>query len=126
MPVPRSIARLNRVGLNQLTKRVFPWLPGFGVVVHVGRRSGRSYETPVNVFRMGSGVRIALTYGKDSDWVKNVVAADGCVVRTRGRRLSMTAPRITHDPDRAGARWVERPILGLLGVDDFLDLSPRG
>jgi deazaflavin-dependent oxidoreductase (nitroreductase family) len=125
VPVPRSIARLNRVGLNQLTKRIFPWLPGFGVVVHVGRRSGRSFETPVNVFQTESGARIALTYGEDSDWVKNVVAADGCVLRTRGQRLAMSSPRVTHDPDRTGARWVERPILRLLGVDEFLDLSSR-
>ncbi len=49
MPIPRRVAQLNRVGLNRLTRRLAPWLPGFGVVVHRGRRSGREYHTPVNV-----------------------------------------------------------------------------
>ncbi len=123
MPMPRALARLNRVGANRVTRRLFRRLPGFGVVVHHGRRSGRRYETPVNVFRMQSGVRIALTYGRDSDWVKNVVAAGGCTVLTRGRQLTLTAPRITHDPSRAGARLLERPVLALLDVSDFLDLD---
>ena len=39
------------------------WLPGFGVVEHAGRRSGRRYRTPVNVFRPGASYVIALTYG---------------------------------------------------------------
>jgi deazaflavin-dependent oxidoreductase (nitroreductase family) len=122
MPMPKAMARINRVATNRITRPLLRRLPGFGVVVHHGRRSGRRYETPVNVFRMRPGVRIALTYGRDSVWVKNVVAAGGCTVVTRGRELALTAPQITHDPSRAGARLLERPMLALLHVDDFLDL----
>jgi deazaflavin-dependent oxidoreductase (nitroreductase family) len=121
MPLPRSLARLNRVGLNRLTTRLFPWLPGFGVVIHRGRRSGREYQTPVNVFRGDGEVRIALTYGPDSDWVKNVLAAGGCRLRTRGRYLDLVDPRLVHDPERGGIRSPERTMLGLAGVNDFLD-----
>lgn len=39
--------RWNRATLNRVTKHIAPWMPGFGVVVHRGRRSGRSYPTPV-------------------------------------------------------------------------------
>src|SRR5258708_9874623 len=35
-------------------------LPGFGIVTHVGRKSGRIYRTPVNVFREPDGFLIAL------------------------------------------------------------------
>jgi deazaflavin-dependent oxidoreductase (nitroreductase family) len=123
MPIPRIVARWNRVGLNRLTLRVAPWLPGFGVVVHRGRRSGREYSTPVNVFPRSDGVRIALTYGADSDWVKNVLAAGGCRMRTRGRNLGLSDPRLVHDPDCGGIRPPERAVLRLLRVSDFLDLS---
>jgi deazaflavin-dependent oxidoreductase (nitroreductase family) len=126
MPIPKRIARLNRVGLNRLTRRIAPWAPGFGVVVHRGRRSGRDYQTPVNVFPTADGVRIALTYGADSDWVKNVLAAGGCRLRTRGRELSLTDPRLVHDPTRAGTRSFERRVLGLLKVYDFLLLTETG
>jgi hypothetical protein len=55
-----------------------PRMPGLGVIVPRARRSGRRYQTPVNVFSAADGYVIALTYGPDTDWVKNVVAAGGC------------------------------------------------
>ncbi|HEY4464819.1 MAG TPA: nitroreductase family deazaflavin-dependent oxidoreductase, partial [Streptosporangiaceae bacterium] len=75
MPIPKAVGRWNKVGLNRVTKRIAPWAPGFGLVVHGGRRSGRRYETPVNVFPGEDGYVLALTYGPDTDWVKNVMAA---------------------------------------------------
>jgi deazaflavin-dependent oxidoreductase (nitroreductase family) len=75
MPAPRSIARFNRRFTNKLTLKVAGYLPGFAIVSHVGRKSGRTYRTPVNAFRTDDGYIIALTYGSESDWVKNVLAA---------------------------------------------------
>lgn len=122
MPIPRKVARLNRVGFNRVSKHFTPWLPGFGLVVHRGRRSGRTYETPVNVFPGDDGYVIALTYGPESDWVRNVLAAGGCELRTRGRRVRLVEPRRYHDETRRGIRPVERGVLRLLGVADFLAL----
>jgi deazaflavin-dependent oxidoreductase (nitroreductase family) len=84
MPIPRRVGQWNKVGLNRLTRHIAPWLPGLGVVVHRGRRSGRRYRTPVNVFPARDGYLIALTYGPGTDWVKNVMAAGGCELETRG------------------------------------------
>lgn len=123
MPIPRTIARLNKAGLNRLTVHVAPWLPGFGVVVHRGRKSGRTYRTPVNIFAAPGGYVIALTYGTESDWVRNVVAAGGCELRTRGRTTTATSPRLYRDEARRGIRVAERQILGLLHVSDFLALQ---
>jgi deazaflavin-dependent oxidoreductase (nitroreductase family) len=67
---------------------------GFGVVVHQGRRSGRLYQTPVNVFATEDGYVLALTYGPDTDWVKNVLVAGGCELRTRGRAIRLASPRL--------------------------------
>ena len=55
MPIPRTVGRWNKVGLNRVTTHIAPRLPGFGVVVHRGRRSGRLYQTPVNVFPAEDG-----------------------------------------------------------------------
>jgi deazaflavin-dependent oxidoreductase (nitroreductase family) len=123
MPISKNVARFNRVGLNRVTRHIAPWAPGFALVLHRGRRSGRTYETPVNLFVTSTGVRIALTYGKDSEWVKNVLAAGGCTVRTRGRDVALSNPRVVHDPARNGVRPLERRILGALNVADFLDLD---
>ena len=63
MPIPRRVARWNKVGLNRVVRHIAPWMPGLGLVVHRGRRSGREYQTPVNVFPADEGFVIALTYG---------------------------------------------------------------
>jgi hypothetical protein len=67
MPAPRRIARFNKHFTNRLTLRVAGYLPGFAIVSHVGRKSGRPYRTPVNAFRTDGGYIIALTYGAQSD-----------------------------------------------------------
>ena len=122
MPIPKSIGRLNRVGANRVVRPFARHLPGFGVVVHRGRRSGRTYETPVNAFRTADGYLVALTYGPETDWTRNVLAAGGCTLRTRGREATLTAPRVVHDPSRRGVPVVVRRLLGLIGVTDFLVL----
>ena len=123
MPIPQAVGRWNKVGLNRVTRHIAPWMPGFGVVVHRGRRSGNEYQTPVNVFATEDGYVLALTYGPDADWVKNVLAAGGCELRTRGRVKSLTAPRLFHDETRRHIRPLERRVLGLIGVADFLSLK---
>lgn len=123
MPIPRAVRRWNKAGLNKVTRRIAPWVPGLGVVVHRGRRSGRVYQTPVNVFPAPGGYVLALTYGPDTDWVKNVLAAGGCELRTRGRTMQMTAPRLYHDETRQGIRPVERRVLRAIHVADFLSLK---
>ena len=123
MPLPRTLARWNKVGLNRVTKHVAAWMPGFGVVAHTGRRSGRRYQTPVNVFPAEDGYLLALTYGPDSDWVKNVLAAGGCELMTRGRIVRLVSPQLVHDENRRGIRPLERQVLGLIGVADFLSLK---
>ena len=123
MPIPRRVRRWNKVGVNRVTRHIAPRMPGLGVVVHRGRRSGRRYETPVNVFRTDGGYLFALTYGADTDWVKNVLAAGGCELRTRGRMVRLGSPRVFHDESRGGIRPVERQVLRIIGVADFLSLQ---
>ena len=71
----RWLAAFNLAVTNRISSRFAPRLPGFGIVTHVGRKSGRVYRTPVNVFRAPNGFLIALTYGRESEWVKNALAA---------------------------------------------------
>jgi hypothetical protein len=47
----RWLARINIVLTNRITSLFAGWLPGFGILTHVGRKSGKVYRTPVNVFR---------------------------------------------------------------------------
>ena len=121
MVAPRSLARFNRHVTNRVLGTVAPRLPGFGVILHTGRKSGRPYRTPVNIFRTGDGWVVALTYGPESDWVRNVLAGGGCDAVIRGRQVHLTAPALVRDPH--GVPVALRPILAALGVHDFLRLS---
>jgi deazaflavin-dependent oxidoreductase (nitroreductase family) len=120
MPLPRSVGRFNRLVTNRLSRPVAGHLPGLGVVVHTGRRSGRQYRTPVNVFRRPGGLAIALTYGAGAQWTRNVLAAGHAEIVTRGRTHRVTNPRIVHDADRKPVPAPVRAILGALRVDEFL------
>jgi deazaflavin-dependent oxidoreductase (nitroreductase family) len=119
----RRMARFNRQVLNHLTRPLARHLPGFGIIIHRGRRSGRVYETPVNVFRLSNGYVVALTYGAGADWVRNVIAAGVCDLITHGRRVPVVVSHIQHDEQLLPVPAIVRPILRLLHVADFLHLS---
>ena len=97
MPAPRWVAWANKIGLNRFTKYIAPWAPGWAVVVHRGRKSGRTFRTPLWAFRRHNGFVIALTYGPETDWVRNVLAAGGCELQTRRRRYQLGAPVVFRD-----------------------------
>jgi deazaflavin-dependent oxidoreductase (nitroreductase family) len=72
--------------LNRLTRRIARTAHGpFAIIKHVGRRSGKAYETPIIVGSAADGFVIELTYGPDVDWYKNVLAAGGCTVIWHGK-----------------------------------------
>jgi deazaflavin-dependent oxidoreductase (nitroreductase family) len=122
MPIPRGVARFNKHVTNHVTRHIAWWVPGFAIVTHVGRQSGRTYRTPVNVFRDGDRYVFALTYGKDSDWVRNVIAAGGCEVETRRRTVTLRRPHLFTDPTQRVVPPPARWILKALDVVDFLAL----
>jgi len=119
----RRLAAFHRAVTNRITIRFVGRLPGFGIVTSVGRKSGKLYRTPVNVFREPDGFLIALTYGSDSGWVKNVLAADGCELETRGVRYQLSSPIVIHDPSRRRFPPLVRVILRLIAAYDFLQLQ---
>jgi deazaflavin-dependent oxidoreductase (nitroreductase family) len=123
MPLPHWLTRVNLAVTNRLTRPVAGWLPWFGVLEHVGRRSGVVRRTPLNVFHVG-GDRwvVALTYGPDVQWLRNIEAAGECRMLIRGRWLRMVEPRRFHDPSRATMPPPVRWFLALLDVDRFVEL----
>lgn len=121
MVAPRGLARFNRHVTNRVFGTIAPVAPGFGMLVHTGRKSGRTFRTPVNIFRTDDGgYVVALTYGPQSDWVRNVIAAGGCDAVMRGRTVHLSQPELVHDPRRSRIPAFTRPVMAVFGVDDFL------
>lgn len=107
MPIPHRVARFNRHVTNRVTGLIADRVPWFAVLHHTGRRSGKPYAMPINVFRDGNDFIFALTYGADTDWLKNVLTAGGCEIVTRGQRIRLTNPRLVTD---ASVRWAPPPV----------------
>jgi deazaflavin-dependent oxidoreductase (nitroreductase family) len=119
----RWLAKINIILTNRITSLFAGWLPGFGILTHVGRKSRKSYRTPVNVFRTPNGFIIALTYSSQSEWVKNVLAAGGCELKTRGKKYHLSAPKVVHDPSRRRFPFPVRIVLRVVDADEYMELT---
>lgn len=64
----------------------------FALLRHVGRRSGKTYEIPIMVWRVTDGFVIVLTYGPHVDWLRNLQAADGGSLRWHKREYTLQKP----------------------------------
>ena len=117
----RRMARFNKHVLNKVMIHVAGRLPYMGIVIHVGRRSGNVYRTPVNVFRTDEGFRFALTYGRDAEWVRNSLSFGAVRLITRHREYELTAPRLVADPERQHVPRPMRSMLRVVRVSEFLD-----
>ena len=111
--------------LNPLTRRLARSSVGpFAIVKHVGRRSGKVYETSIIVAPVKDGFVIELTYGHDVDWHKNVLAAGGCTILRHGKAFGIhKIEPIDAETGRAAFPLPEQFILRLLGRKDFEKLK---
>lgn len=132
MPAPRWVTRFNKFGLNRFTRFIAPWAPGWAVVIHRGRKSGRIFRTPLWAFRRRDGFVIALTYGPTTDWARNVLAAGGCEVLAGRRHYELGSPRVFRDEDATdmppAIRFMLRRVLKapeFLRLDIVRELAPE-
>lgn len=107
---------LNRVTTPMARAGVGP----LALVRHVGRKTGRRYETPLMLARLGDDFVAELTYGPSVSWYRNVEAAGRCEVVVGGRAFAIG--RIEVLPAEDGMRAFGRPaalVLKLLRRRDF-------
>ncbi|HEX9069973.1 MAG TPA: nitroreductase family deazaflavin-dependent oxidoreductase [Ktedonobacterales bacterium] len=123
MAIPLQVGGFNQLVTNRITRHFAGQLPGFAMVTHVGRKSGRVYRIPINAFREGDDVIIALTYGDETDWVRNVLAAGGCKIETRGQQITLTHPRIIEDHRIRWAPFPVRVVLRLIDAPKYMRLT---
>jgi deazaflavin-dependent oxidoreductase (nitroreductase family) len=99
-------------------------MPGFAILTHIGRKSGKTYRTPINVFRRGEFYLFALTYGSDVQWVKNIMTAGGCWMRIGGRDVRLVEPELIIDPELRTMPLPLRIVGKLNRVTEFLRMRP--
>lgn len=122
--IQRRLARFNRTFANRFVGPVLTRMPGFGAVLHVGRKSGRVYRTPVKVFKRDGNYVMSLPYGPQSDWVRNTIAGGGCELHTRGKLIRLDQPHVFTDPQQSVVPAPLRPLLRRFKAFDFIELRP--
>ncbi|OBH31204.1 hypothetical protein A5692_17545 [Mycobacterium sp. E342] len=118
---------------RRLTKRVNPYLrvvagtrPGMlyfnlSALRHVGRRTGRTYVTPLSAYPFGDGFVLAAAY-PHVDWLENVLAAGECTLRWNGDEYALDRPELISRADAMKAYpALVRPFLaGAAGQNKFV------
>jgi deazaflavin-dependent oxidoreductase (nitroreductase family) len=93
----------------------------FAVLTHTGRRSGRTYQTPLGAHTFGDGVILPLAYGSQTDWYRNVLAAGKCTLARDGRTYALERPGIISGPEVMRAWPITAQImLRAVGIHEFL------
>jgi len=129
---------MDRVRQSSTLMRVLRWYNGTrlkragsersatAILTHVGRRSGRTYQTPLGAAAYGDGFVLSLAYGPGTDWCRNVVAAGRGTLAWKGQTYELGHPEIVSGPRvlHAWPIW-ERVALRAMGIKDFLWLHRR-
>ncbi|MGC5168502.1 hypothetical protein [Luteimicrobium sp. DT211] len=131
MPLPMSIPEKGGRRFNPRIMPVAERVPPLGVIEHVGRRSGRTYRTPVMAMarrRLDGGVDavFALPYGSRVDWVRIGETAGTLTLVRKGVHYRLDDLRLVHGPEAlALLPWFPRTFLGPLGTEDVLLARPH-
>jgi len=99
MRVPRAVAKFNRRITNPLAVRFGGWAPLNGTLEHVGRKSGKTYRTPLNIFETADGFVVPIGYGLESHWVQNALAGGPLAIHKGGRTVPVANARIVSKAD---------------------------
>ena len=126
--VQNTVRRFNRAFGNPHQMKT-AGTPGAyaSVIRHVGRKTGRRYETPVVPFATPDGFVIALPYGPGTDWIKNVLAKGSATLVTDGEAWSIDRPELV--PAAAAAPYLpakEQRALRRFAVDSCLRVHRVG
>lgn len=95
---PRAIGWLtsyHKHVTNPVMVRFFSGRSKYSALLHhVGRRSGKTYLTPLTAHRSGNTLIVPLPYGTETDWLRNLQAAGRGVVELEGQSFTVEEPEV--------------------------------
>ena|SRR5713101_33982 len=122
------IRSFNKHILNKVTRAFASFSRGpFAVIRHVGRRSGKPYETTIMVEPTVDSIVIALTYGPEVDWYRNILAAGHGTLLWHGSIYVIEKPESIDIKTALPAfPRASRLILKMLGTQHFVSIKYQG
>jgi len=107
---------------NDMTRKISgTQRSSWGLLTHVGRRSGRVHQTSLGTNPYGDGFLLPLGYGPHTDWYRNLMAAGVGTLTWKGRTYQLERPELISGPEAMRA-WPmrDRILLRLAGMHDFV------
>ena len=116
MPYPRWLAKINKRLFNprEVRRGKYP------VVTHVGRRSGKTYQTPLDAFPTKTGYVLVARYGLESDWIQNIVSAGETSLRVDGQEHALTSPRLVTQEQALNALVSDSPPADFTKAENYV------
>lgn len=121
-PVVDAVRRFNKAVANPRQMET-AGNPGAyaSIIQHVGRRSGKTYRTPVGTQAVPDGFLITLPYGTRADWVQNVLAAGEAAITADGETVRVNQPEVLSAAEVVDELpKSEQRLLKLFNVEQFL------
>src|SRR5215469_9684122 len=119
---PSFLIKASNPLMRQLAGR--RWFPAWAQLRHRGRRSGKDYLIPVAVLVKPDAFVISLPWGPQTNWVQNVLAANGCTITWKGRDYDVTDPQLVDRTVALGAaNALQRAIINRIAFPGFLQLK---
>ncbi len=125
MKIPSEIRYFNK----KYTNRVMKIIAGrrgspIALIRHTGRKSGRQYETPI-ITAKGDGCFIfALTYGKEVDWYRNILANASAELLWRGQWIHLVNPSsLGVRAGRNAFDWPAKLLLRLINIQHYFQME---
>jgi deazaflavin-dependent oxidoreductase (nitroreductase family) len=98
-------------------------LPPLAVLHHKGRRSGQSYDTPVQAFRTKTGFIVGLAYTSQANWALNILSAGHGEITRAGHRHAISNPRRRGPEAREDLPAPVALMMRAIGVDEFIEFD---
>jgi deazaflavin-dependent oxidoreductase (nitroreductase family) len=116
MAYPRWLAKINRRLFNprEIRRGKYP------VVTHVGRKSGKTFQTPLDAFPTKTGYVLVARYGPESDWVQNILVAQAATLRIGGEEHALGSPRLVSQEEALDALVSDDPPADFTKAEDFV------
>lgn len=120
MPVPKWVAKVNKRVFNprEIRRGNRP------VLTHIGRSSGKIFQTPLDAHAVDGGYIFILMYGSESDWVRNVLSAGSATLQIDGTETELASPRLVAEEDawRLLSETTKAPP-GFMRVTEYLQMD---
>lgn len=126
--VVNGVRRMNRAYMNpkQLQTAGAPGAYA-GILHHVGRTSGKQYDTPLGFMRVGTELAVLLPYGPETDWMRNLMESGSATITFEGETIAVDDPRVVPaEAIRYALSSSDRRFVSLFGIEDCLLLSRAG